>query len=95
MTVKLCAGLSHTAELYFCQHSSTIDKHASLLVTPGVTLERFMFCFNKTVLPIAQTDFLDRKNASCDHDFTTAAVAFGNQRVRDRRLIGSAVIIIT
>ena len=65
------------------------------MVIPGMTHERFMFCFNKTVLPIAQTDFLDRKNASCDHDFTTEAVALGNQRVRDRRLIGRAVVIIT
>ena len=37
----------------------------------------------------------NRKNAFYDHDFTTEAIVLGNQSVRDRRLIGIAVIIIT
>ena len=57
--------------------------------------ERFLFCLNKTASPIAQTDFFGRKNAFYDHDFTTEAVVLGKQSVRDRRLIGKAVIIIT
>ena len=58
--------------------------------------ERFLFCLNKTAFPIAQTDFFDRKNAFYDHDFSgTEAVVLDNQSVRDRRLIGRAVIIIT
>ena len=57
--------------------------------------ERFLFFVNKTAFPIAQTDFFDLKNAFYDHDFTTEAIVLGNQSVRDRRLIGSAVIIIT
>ena len=51
MIVELCAGLSHTVESYFCQHSSTLVKIES--------------------------------------------VVLGNKSVRDRRLIGRAVIIIT
>ena len=54
-----------------------------------------LFCLNETAFPIAQTDFFDRKNAFYDHDFTTEVVVLGNQSVRDRRLIGRAVIIIT
>ena len=50
---------------------------------------------NKTAFPIAQTDFFDRKNAFYDHDFTTEVIVLDNQSVRDRRLIGRAVIIIT
>ena len=50
------------------------------------------FCF---AYSIAQTDFFDRKNAFYDHDFTTEAVVLDNQSVRDRRLIGGAVISIT
>ena len=60
-----------------------------------VTHERFLFCLNKTAFPIAQTDFFDRKNAFYDHDFTTEAIVLDNQSVRDRRLSGRAVIIIT
>ena len=56
--------------------------------------ERFLFSLNKTAFPIAQTDFFDRKNAFYDHNFTTEAVVLGNQSVRDRRLIGRAVLII-
>ena len=44
---------------------------------------------------MAQTDFFDRKNAFYDHDFTTKAVGLGNPSVRDRRLIGRVVTIIT
>ena len=57
--------------------------------------ERFLFCLNKTAFPIDQTDFFDRKNAFHDHDFITEAVVLDNQSVRDRLLIGRAVIIIT
>ena len=58
--------------------------------------ERFLFVMlYKTALPIEQTAFFDCKNVFYDHDFTTKAAVLGNQLVRDRRLIGRAVIIIT
>ena len=58
--------------------------------------ERFIFfCLNKTAFPIAQTDFFDHKNAFYDHELTTEAAVLGNQSVRDRRLTGRTVIIIT
>ena len=50
---------------------------------------------NKTVFSHCPTDF----NAFYDHDkindFATEAVVLDNQSVRDRRIIGRAVIIIT
>ena len=55
---------------------------------------KFLLCLNKTAFPIAQTVFFDRENAFYGHDFKTEAVDWGNQSVRDRRLIGRAVIII-
>ena len=67
-----------------------------LLLVNTLIHELIGFCLNKTAFPIAQTDIFDRKkNAFYDHDFTTEAIVLGNQSVRDHRLIGRAVIIIT
>ena len=57
--VELCAGLPHTVEPYFCQRSSTLV---------NTSVNRILFCLNKTAFFIAQTNFFDRKNAFYDHE---------------------------
>ena len=66
-------------------HSQSDRTSVNILLLVNTPVNRFLFCLNKTALPIAQNQLF-----RYDHDFTTEAVVLGN-----RRLIGRAVIIIT